>query len=213
MDENEQATSRTRNAPRDLCSARALRRARGSLLWGTAVAGACGAGDRARVAFSWGGLWLVLPPLARAIGLFIFAVAIALSALPLLIVRLPSVHDGLRRLDRSTGETHPRWNLRLPIASPPTVRIPSPRRSGRHMSSALWSRQCKFRPGWPTPRPSAAGSNGRACSRAHSCGGKLLLRRGQLAPPRRCTGMAWSRRRIFASMPGSCHRSIPGGLR
>src|SRR5262249_18761086 len=48
----------------------------------------------------------ILPPLARAIGLIIFALALVASALPLLIVRLPSVNDGLRRLDRSTGETH-----------------------------------------------------------------------------------------------------------
>jgi len=80
--------------------ARALARARGSILWErlwpalAALATVTGL----FLAFSWAGLWLVLPPLARAIGLFIFLVAIAASAVPLLILRLPSIYDGLRRL-------------------------------------------------------------------------------------------------------------------
>ena len=58
------------------------------------------------LAFSWAGLWLVLPPLARAIGLFVFVVLAAVAALPLIRLRWPSVRDGLRRLDRGSGEAH-----------------------------------------------------------------------------------------------------------
>ena len=85
-----------RGQPTRVLLARALARARGSLLWErlwpalAALATVAGL----FLAFSWAGLWLVLPPLARAIGLLIFLVAIAASALPLLILRLPSVYDG-----------------------------------------------------------------------------------------------------------------------
>ncbi|MGB8566055.1 MAG: DUF4175 family protein, partial [Pseudolabrys sp.] len=88
MDETSKQPHERERSARSLL-ARALRRARGSLLWErlwpalAALATVLGL----FLAFSWAGLWLVLPPLARAIGLFIFAVAIALSALPLLIVR------------------------------------------------------------------------------------------------------------------------------
>ena len=87
---------------------RALKRARGSLLWErlwpalATLATALGL----FLAFSWAGLWLVLPPLARAIGLLLFVVITAIAAVPLVLLRLPSVNDGLRRLDRSSGETH-----------------------------------------------------------------------------------------------------------
>jgi hypothetical protein len=133
--------------------ARALRRARGSLLWErlwpalAALATVLGL----FLAFSWAGLWLVLPPLARAIGLFIFAVAIALSALPLLIVRLPSVHDGLRRLDRSTGETHrPATTVADRIAANGQDPVAQALWQA-HVERALVSAR-KFRAGWPTPR-------------------------------------------------------------
>ncbi len=52
---------------------RALKRARGSLLWERlwpALAGLLTALGLF-LAFSWVGLWLLLPPLARAIGLFV----------------------------------------------------------------------------------------------------------------------------------------------
>ena len=88
--------------------ARALKRARGSLLWErlwpalATLATALGL----FLAFSWAGLWMVLPPLGRAIGLGVFALLTLIAALPLLWLRLPSLNDGLRRLDRASGETH-----------------------------------------------------------------------------------------------------------
>ena len=55
---------------------------------------------------SWAGLWLVLPFVARAIGLGLF-VLLALGALsPLLRFRWPSRQDALTRLDHGTGIRH-----------------------------------------------------------------------------------------------------------
>ena len=216
MDEtNNQPHERERSA-RSLL-ARALRRARGSLFWErlwpalAALATVLGL----FLAFSWAGLWLVLPPLARAIGLFIFAVAIAVSALPLLIVRLPSVHDGLRRLDRSTGETHrPATTVADRIAA----------NSQDPVAQALWQAHVEraLRLGAQIQGRMASRRDCRCAIRwrfALSC--SFLWWRVSLPPaesaqnalPRLSTGMALSRRRIFASMPGSRRRSIRGGLR
>lgn len=57
-------------------------------------------------ALSWLGLWLWLPPIGRAIGLGAFAVLTVAAAVPLLRLRFPSRHDGLRRLDRNTSLPH-----------------------------------------------------------------------------------------------------------
>ena len=55
---------------------------------------------------SWAGLWLVLPSIARAIGLGLF-VLLALGALfPLFRFRWPSRDEALSRLDRGTGIRH-----------------------------------------------------------------------------------------------------------
>ena len=58
------------------------------------------------IAVSWTGLWLILPPLARAIVLFGLLLLIAISAVPLFRLRLPREADGLRRLDRESGLAH-----------------------------------------------------------------------------------------------------------
>jgi uncharacterized protein (TIGR02302 family) len=139
--------------PVKLLLTRVLRRARGSILWErlwpavamlATVAGLF-------LAFSWAGLWLVLPPLARAIGLAGFGVAIAAAALPLLVLRLPSVRDGLRRLDRSTGEIHrPATAVADQIAA----------NSQDPVAQALWQAHVeralasarRFKAGWPAPR-------------------------------------------------------------
>jgi uncharacterized protein (TIGR02302 family) len=55
---------------------------------------------------SWLGLWLWLPPIGRAIALGGFAVLTVAAAVPLLRLRFPSRHDGLRRLDRNTDLPH-----------------------------------------------------------------------------------------------------------
>jgi uncharacterized protein (TIGR02302 family) len=55
---------------------------------------------------SWAGLWLVLPFLARAVGLVIFAGIAIAALLPLIRFRWPSREEALGRLDRGSGIRH-----------------------------------------------------------------------------------------------------------
>ncbi len=86
----------------------ALQRARGTILWErlwpalATLATVVGL----FLAVSWAGLWLQLPALGRPIGLLIFLLLGIVALIPLIRVRLPSVNDGLRRLDRSSGTAH-----------------------------------------------------------------------------------------------------------
>jgi uncharacterized protein (TIGR02302 family) len=139
--------------PTRVLLARALKRARGSVLWErlwpalATLATALGL----FLAFSWVGLWLVLPPIPHAIAFLVFAVFIAIAAVPLLKLRLPSVNDGLRRLDRSSGETHR-----------PATAVADEIAANRHdpIAQALWRAHVerallsarKLRAGWPSPR-------------------------------------------------------------
>jgi len=148
---NEQPHDRERTTRTLL--ARALKRARGSLFWErlwpalATLATALGL----FLAFSWAGLWMVLPPLARAIGLFIFLVLTAAAAVPLLMLRLPSIYDGLRRLDRSSGESHrPATAVADEIAA--NQNDPVAQALWRaHVERALMSAR-KFKAGWPQPK-------------------------------------------------------------
>ena len=87
--------------PTRLLLARALRRARGSLLWErlwpalASVAIVLGL----FLAFSWAGLWLILPPLARAIGLVIFVLAGASYCALQLLSFTTMIFYALRRFD------------------------------------------------------------------------------------------------------------------
>ena len=133
--------------------ARALKRARGSLLWErlwpalATLATALGL----FLAFSWAGLWMVLPPLGRAIGLGVFALLTLIAALPLLWLRLPSLNDGLRRLDRASGETHrPATAVADEIAA--NQHDPVAQALWRaHVERALMSAR-KLKAGWPSPK-------------------------------------------------------------
>ncbi|HET8971868.1 MAG TPA: TIGR02302 family protein [Pseudolabrys sp.] len=139
--------------PTRLLLARALRRARGSLLWErlwpalASVAIVLGL----FLAFSWAGLWLMLPPLARAIGLVIFGLLLIGAAVPLAILRLPSVNEGLRRLDRRSGEIHrPATAVSDHIAangSDPVAQV----LWQAHVERTLLSAR-KVKAGWPMPR-------------------------------------------------------------
>jgi len=142
-----------REHPTRVLLAQALKRARGSLLWEklwpalATLATALGL----FLAFSWAGLWLVLPPLPRAIGLLLFVVVTAIAAAPLALLRLPSISDGLRRLDRSSGETHR-----------PATAVADEMAANQHdpVAQALWRAHVerallsarKLKAGWPSPR-------------------------------------------------------------
>ena len=133
--------------------ARAVQRARGSLLWErlwpalATLAVAVGL----FLTFSWAGLWLVLPPLGRAIGLSVFALIIIAAAVPLMRLRVPTIHDGLRRLDRVSGAPHrPATTVVDQIAAndhdPVTQALWQ-----AHVERALMSAR-KLKAGWPSPR-------------------------------------------------------------
>jgi uncharacterized protein (TIGR02302 family) len=98
---------------------------------------------------SWTGLWLVLPFMARAIGLGLFGL-LALGALfPLVRFRWPSRQEGLSRLDRGSGIRHrPATTLTDTLATQDPVAL------------ALWQAQRqrtlasikRIRAGLPSPR-------------------------------------------------------------
>jgi len=143
---------RPRSEPR-LLLARALQRARGSLLWErlwpalAAVATVLGL----FLALSWAGLWLVLPPMARTAGVAIFAVLAILAAFPLLRLRVPTRRDALDRVDKASGEPH----------RPATALTDKMAANGHDpVAQALWQAHRerallsarKLRSGWPSPR-------------------------------------------------------------
>ncbi|MGI8527537.1 MAG: TIGR02302 family protein [Pseudolabrys sp.] len=132
---------------------RALRRAQGSILWEglwpalASFANALGL----FLAFSWAGLWIALPPLGRIVALALFGLFALAAAIPLLLLRLPSVDDGLRRLDRGSGEPHrPATAIADEIAA----------NKADTVSQALWRAHIersllaarKLKAGWPSPR-------------------------------------------------------------
>src|SRR5215468_7105608 len=99
----------------------ALRRARWTIFWErlwpalASIATVIGL----FLALSWLGLWLWLPPIGRAIGRGVFFLLAAAAFSPLLMLRLPSKVDGLRRLDRNSGLPHrPATAIADEIAAP-----------------------------------------------------------------------------------------------
>jgi uncharacterized protein (TIGR02302 family) len=103
------------------------------------------------LAVSWLGLWLWLPPIARAIALGVFFLLTAAAFAPLLMLRVPSRVEGLRRLDRNSGLPHrPATAIADEIAAP----------SEDSFSIALWRAHIEralraaktLRAGTPVPR-------------------------------------------------------------
>ena len=133
--------------------ARALQRARGSLLWErlwpalATLATAVGL----FLALSWAGLWIMLPPIGRAIGLVVFMLITAVAAVPLLRLRLPSTHDGLRRLDRSSGETHRPATAIVDVIAANQADPVTQALWQAHIERALLSAR-KLKAGWPQPK-------------------------------------------------------------
>jgi uncharacterized protein (TIGR02302 family) len=100
---------------------------------------------------SWLGVWLYLPPLARAGGLIVFAALAIASLIPFVTLRIPAVADALRRLDRGSGARH---RPATTIADALAVTPEDP------YSLALWKAHVArtltaasaFKAGWPSPR-------------------------------------------------------------
>jgi uncharacterized protein (TIGR02302 family) len=98
---------------------------------------------------SWAGLWLVLPFVARAVGLGLFVLLALGTLFPLLRFRWPSREEGLSRLDRGTGIRH-----RPATALSDTLVTQDP------VALALWQAQRertlasikRIRAGLPSPR-------------------------------------------------------------
>ncbi|MGE0034405.1 MAG: TIGR02302 family protein [Xanthobacteraceae bacterium] len=100
---------------------RALSRARWSIFWERLWPALAGIATVIGLflAVSWLGLWLWLPPIGRAIGLGAFFLLAAAAFAPLLLLRVPTVQDGLRRLDRNSGRLHrPATAIADEIAAP-----------------------------------------------------------------------------------------------
>ena len=55
---------------------------------------------------SWAGLWFVLPPLGRVVGLALFALAMLASLFPLTRLALPTRGHSLTRVDHGSGIAH-----------------------------------------------------------------------------------------------------------
>ncbi|MBI1204176.1 MAG: TIGR02302 family protein [Rhodopseudomonas sp.] len=150
---NSQGEHQGRPATARVLLARAVKRARGSLLWErlwpalALLATAVGL----FLALSWAGLWISLPPLARAIALVVFLLVIAASAIPLIRVRVPDDHDGLRRLDQVSGAVHrPATAVADEIAA--NQHDPVAQALWRaHIERALLSTR-QLKAGWPQPK-------------------------------------------------------------
>ena len=86
----------------------ALRRARWTILWErlwpalATLATVVGL----FLALSWLGMWLWLPPLARAVGVIGFVIVVVAALVPLGLLRMPATAEGLGRLDRGSGLRH-----------------------------------------------------------------------------------------------------------
>jgi uncharacterized protein (TIGR02302 family) len=145
--------SSERETPVRVLLARALQRARGGLFWErlwpalATLATAFGL----FLAFSWAGLWTALPPIGRAVGLGVFALLALVATVPLLRLRVPSVHDGLRRLDRGSGQLHrPATAISDHIAANGHDPVAQALWQA-HVERALMSAR-RFKAGWPSPR-------------------------------------------------------------
>jgi uncharacterized protein (TIGR02302 family) len=131
----------------------ALRRARWTIFWERLwpVLARLAAVIGLFLAASWLGLWLVLPPLGRAVGLAAFAILALAAIIPFASLRLPAAADALRRLDRGSGIRH---RPATTIADELAVTTEDP------YSLALWQAHVErtlaaaraFKAGWPSPR-------------------------------------------------------------
>ncbi len=87
---------------------RAVLRARRVILWERVWPAlvTCGVAVALFLIASWAGLWLVLPPVGRIIGVVAFAALLGVSLIPLLRLKRPTRAEALARLDHGSGLLH-----------------------------------------------------------------------------------------------------------
>lgn len=136
--------------------AQALQRAGAALLWEQAwpaLALVLAVGGLFLIV-SWLGLWLVVPPWARMVGLAGFAILFVVALIPALRIRPPARDEALTRLDHASGLAHrPVTALADHLASRPEDPV----------AAALWrahlsrvsSQLGALRAGMPSPRLAA----------------------------------------------------------
>lgn len=134
----------------------ALMRARNAMLWERLwpLFAALAVTSGTFLALSWAGLWILLPPLGRIIGLALFALLLIASLVPAVWVRLPRADEALNRLDRTSGVAH-----RPATAIGDTLSTGA----GDPIADALWRAHLaraaatarNLRAGWPRPHLAA----------------------------------------------------------
>ena len=184
--------------------ARALSRARWTIFWErlwpalASIATVIGL----FLAVSWLGLWLWLPPIGRAIGLGVFFLLAAAAFAPLLMLRVPSRMEGLRRLDRNSGLPHrPATAMADEIAAP----------TEDSFSLALWRAHVEralraaktLKAGTPMPRLARARSV-RAARPRGGAGGRDVLRRRRRADEARRRRLRLAGRDRAGQFPHRC---------
>jgi len=130
-----------------------LKRARWTIFWErlwpalTSLATAIGL----FLALSWLGLWLWLPPLARAAAVIACAALAVVAAFPFLFVRMPGARDALSRIDRGSGLPHrPATAITDDLAVTPKDPY-SLALWNAHVERALAAARA-LKSGWPSPR-------------------------------------------------------------
>ncbi|MBN9050458.1 MAG: TIGR02302 family protein [Rhizobiales bacterium] len=153
QDQGNQGRETTPSTSFGAALAQALKRARGALLWErvwpplATLATVVGL----FLAVSWIGLWGILPPLGRAIGLGLFALVALAALVPLLRLRPPTEGDALRRLDRVSGIAHrPATAVTDTLAGAPTDPVALALWEAHRQRMAEAARALKA--GWPSPR-------------------------------------------------------------
>ena len=100
---------------------------------------------------SWLGVWLWLPPLARAAGLAAFAILALAALVPFIALRIPAAAEALHRLDRRSGVRHrPATTLVDDLAVTPKDPY-SLALWKAHVARSLQAARA-FKAGWPSPR-------------------------------------------------------------
>ena len=108
-----------------------LMRARWAILWERLWPALASVGTAIGIflVVSWLGVWLWLPPIWRAVAMLLLFVMTAAASVPLLRLRIPTIQEGLQRLDRISG---------LPHRPATTVTDAMATATAAPLSTALW---------------------------------------------------------------------------